>query len=92
MIKVGVIGAGHLGKIHLKIINSSNQNLIGFYDTDETNSKKLSSEYGYKYYNDLDLLLKDIDAAIIVSPTTTHFEISKKCIEAGKHEYLLKNH
>ena len=40
MIKVGVIGAGHLGKIHLKIINSSNQNLIGFYDTDETNSKK----------------------------------------------------
>jgi len=39
MIKVGVIGAGHLGKIHLKIINSSNQNLIGFYDTDETIQK-----------------------------------------------------
>ena len=90
MIKVGVIGAGHLGKIHLKIINSSNQNLIGFYDTDETNSKKLSSEYGYKYYNDLDLLLKDIDAAIIVSPTTTHFEIAKKCIEAGKHIFVEK--
>ena len=51
MIKVGVIGAGHLGKIHLKIINSSNQNLIGFYDTDETNSEKLSSEHGYKYYH-----------------------------------------
>jgi predicted dehydrogenase len=90
MIKVGVIGAGHLGKIHLNIINSSNQNLIGFYDTDETNSEKLSSEYGYKYYNNLDLLLKDIDAAIIVSPTTTHFEIAKKCIEAGKHIFVEK--
>ena len=50
MIKVGVIGAGHLGKIHLNIINASNQNLIGFHDTDIVNSEKLSSECGYKYF------------------------------------------
>ncbi len=90
MIKVGVIGAGHLGKIHLNIINSSNQNLIGFYDTDITNSEKLSSQFGYKYYNNLDLLINNIDAAVIVSPTTTHFEIAKKCIEAGKHIFVEK--
>ena len=33
---------------------------------------------------------RDIDAAIIVSPTTTHFEIAKKCIEAGKHIFVEK--
>ena len=88
MIKVGVIGAGHLGKIHLNIINASNQNLIGFHDTDIVNSEKLSSEYGYKYFSDLDLLINNIDAAVIVSPTTTHFEIAKKCIEAGKHIFV----
>ena len=90
MIKVGVIGAGHLGKIHLNIINASNQNLIGFHDTDIVNSEKLSSEYGYKYFSDLDLLINNIDAAVIVSPTTTHFEIAKKCIEAGKHIFVEK--
>ena len=35
-------------------------------------------------------MLKDIDAAVIVSPTTTHFEIAKKCIEAGKHIFVEK--
>ena len=90
MIKVGVIGAGHLGKIHLNIINASNQNLIGFHDTDIVNSEKLSSECGYKYFSDLDLLINNIDAAVIVSPTTTHFEIAKKCIEAGKHIFVEK--
>ena len=59
MIKVGVIGAGHLGKIHLNIINASNQNLIGFHDTDIVNSEKLSSECGYKYFSDLDLLINN---------------------------------
>ena len=90
MIKVGVIGAGHLGKIHLNIINASNHNLIGFHDTDIVNSEKLSSECGYKYFSDLDLLINNIDAAVIVSPTTTHFEIAKKCIEAGKHIFVEK--
>ena len=90
MIKVGVIGAGHLGKIHLNLINASNQNLIGFHDTDISNSEKLSSEYGYKYFSDLDQLINNIDAAVIVSPTTTHFEIAKKCIEAGKHIFVEK--
>ena len=90
MIKVGVIGAGHLGKIHLNLINASNQNLIGFHDIDISNSEKLSSEYGYKYFSDLDQLINNIDAAVIVSPTTTHFEIAKKCIEAGKHIFVEK--
>ena len=48
MIKVGVIGAGHLGKIHLNILSTSNFNLIGFYDTDVSNSEKLASKKGYR--------------------------------------------
>ena len=90
MIKVGVIGAGHLGKIHLKIIKSSNHKLVGFFDTDKHNSKKLSSDEGYKYFKKLDVLVKSIDAAIIVSPTTTHFKIAKECISKGKHVFIEK--
>ena len=90
MIKVGVIGAGHLGKIHLNILNSSNFDLIGFHDTDLSNSEKLASEKGYKFFKEIDSLIDSIDAAVIVSPTTTHFEIAKKCIENGKHIFVEK--
>ncbi|MBT3281857.1 MAG: Gfo/Idh/MocA family oxidoreductase [Cryomorphaceae bacterium] len=90
MIKVGVIGAGHLGKIHLNILSTSNFNLIGFYDTDVSNSEKLASEKGYQFFKNIDSLIDSIDAAVIVSPTITHFEIAKKCIENGKHIFVEK--
>jgi len=42
MLKVGVIGAGHLGKIHLKLLNQSERyELIGFFDSFEENGKKV---------------------------------------------------
>ena len=90
MIKVGVIGAGHLGKIHLNILSNSNFNLIGFHDTDVENSEKLASEKGYVFFKEIDSLINLIDAAVIVSPTTTHFEIAKKCIKKGKHIFVEK--
>jgi predicted dehydrogenase len=90
MIKVGVIGAGHLGKIHLNILSNSDFNLIGFHDTDVENSEKLASENGYVFFKEIDSLINLIDAAVIVSPTTTHFEIAEKCINKGKHIFVEK--
>jgi len=90
MIKVGVIGAGHLGKIHLNILSTSDFDLVGFYDTDVSNSQKLALEKDYVFFKELHTLLNSIDAAIIVSPTTTHFEIAKKCIENGIHIFVEK--
>lgn len=90
MIKVGVIGAGHLGKIHLNILSNSDFDLIGFHDTDVVNSEKLASEKGYVFFKEIDSLINLIDAAVIVSPTTTHFEIAKKCINNGKHIFVEK--
>ncbi len=90
MIKVGVIGAGHLGKIHLNILNNSDFELVGFYDTDVFNSEKLSQEKGFFFFKELHLLIEKIDAAVIVSPTTTHFEIAKECIDKGKHIFVEK--
>jgi len=90
MIKVGVIGAGHLGKIHLNILNNSDFELVGFHDTDVFNSEKLSQEKGYSFFKEIHLLIEKIDAAVIVSPTTTHFEIAKECINKGKHIFVEK--
>ena len=52
MLKVGVIGAGHLGKIHIKLLKESKRyNLIGFYDNDSSNSKKVSKELSCRYFD-----------------------------------------
>ena len=91
MIKIGVIGAGHLGKIHLKLLNSSKKfDLIGFYDIDKESSEELSKKEGYKYFSKLDTLLSNVDAVDIVSPTTTHFEIAKNVILKNKHVFIEK--
>tara|TARA_E500000331_G_scaffold350031_1_gene394236 strand:+ start:172 stop:1134 length:963 start_codon:yes stop_codon:yes gene_type:complete len=91
MIKIGVIGAGHLGKIHLKLLNSSKKfDLIGFYDIDKESSEELSKKEGYNYFSNLDSLLSNVDAVDIVSPTTTHFQIAKNVILKNKHVFIEK--
>ena len=48
MLNAGVLGAGHLGKIHLRLLNQSEKyNLIGFYDSSEENGKKVEAEFGF---------------------------------------------
>lgn len=91
LIKIGVFGAGHLGKIHLKLLNESKMfNLIGFYDVDPEYSIKIEKEFGYKYFNDSNLLIESSDAIVIVTPTQFHYEIAMRCIEKNKHIFIEK--
>ncbi|WP_407505586.1 Gfo/Idh/MocA family protein [Elizabethkingia miricola] len=91
MLKAGLVGAGHLGKIHLRLLNQSEKyELVGFYDSDAENGKKLQQEFGYKYYNDLDQLLSEIQVLDIVTPTLFHYEYAKKAIEKGIHFFIEK--
>lgn len=91
MLKVGVLGAGHLGKIHLRLLNESHKyELIGFYDPDAINGKKVSQEFGYTYFDNLNKLIDAADVVDIVTPTLSHFECAKKAIEKGKHVFMEK--
>ena len=91
LVKIGVFGAGHLGKIHLKLLNESKKfNLIGFYDVDIEHSLKIEKEFGYKYFNDSNLLIESVDAVAIITPTKFHYEMAIKCIEKNKHIFIEK--
>ena len=53
MLKAGVLGAGHLGKIHLKLLNQSEKyELIGFFDADKDASAAIEQEFGYRSFPD----------------------------------------
>ena len=91
LIKIGVFGAGHLGKIHLKLLNESKMfHLIGFYDVNPEHSKKIEKEFGYKYFNNSNLLIDSSDAIAIITPTKFHYEIAMRCIEKNKHIFIEK--
>jgi len=91
MLKAGVLGAGHLGKIHLRLLQESEEyELVGFYDVNEAYGKAVEKEFGYPYFSDLDSLIKAVDVVDVVTPTLSHFEVGKKAITAGKHLFVEK--
>jgi len=89
--RIALLGAGHLGKIHLKCIRSSGcWDFAGFYDPDDKNAASVVDQYDAKRYPSLDTLLQDVDAVDIVTPTPTHFALASKAIKAGKHVFIEK--
>ena len=91
MLKVGVLGAGHLGKIHLRLLNQSDKyDLVGFYDPDAINGKNVADEFGYTYYDNINALIDAVDVVDIVTPTLSHYECAKKAISKKKHIFIEK--
>ncbi|OSY89082.1 oxidoreductase [Tenacibaculum holothuriorum] len=91
MLKAGVLGAGHLGKIHLRLLQQSEKyELVGFYDPFTENATKVANEFGYKLFNSVEELIDAVDMVDIVTPTLSHFECAKQAIEKGKHIFIEK--
>jgi predicted dehydrogenase len=91
MLKVGVLGAGHLGKIHLRLLQQSEKyELVGFYDPFIENAKIVAEEFGYTLYDSVESLIDDVDVIDIVTPTLSHFDCAKLAIEKGCHVFIEK--
>jgi predicted dehydrogenase len=91
MLKVGVLGAGHLGKIHLRLLQQSEKyELIGFYDPFTENAKKVATEFGYTLFGSVESLIAAVDMIDIVTPTLSHFDCAKLAIENGCHIFIEK--
>jgi predicted dehydrogenase len=90
-LKVGVIGTGHLGKLHTKMFKSiENCELIGIYDSNLDQAKAVSEEFGVPSVTALEDLLSKVDAVAIAATTTAHYELAKKCFEKGVHVFIEK--
>jgi predicted dehydrogenase len=91
MLKAGVLGAGHLGKIHLKLLNQSTKyDLVGFYDANPEAAAAIEAEFGYKRFDTMEALIAACDMVDVVTPTIYHFECAEKVVKAGKHLFIEK--
>jgi predicted dehydrogenase len=91
MIKIGILGAGHLGKIHISLLKEIKEfEIVGFYDADKDVSIRREKELGIKSFDSYEGLSKKCNAVDIVCPTPFHFEYAKQAIKAGKHVFIEK--
>jgi hypothetical protein len=92
MLRIGVLGAGHLGKIHLQCLQrlTDYYSLMGFHDTDPQAASDAALHLGISHYDSYDELLEAVDVVDIVTPTSTHFDLAKKAIQSGKHLFIEK--
>ncbi len=91
MLKIGVIGAGHLGKFHLNNwMEMEGAEVVGFCDTDDANAASVEEKYKLKRFASPDELLDHCDAVDIVAPTTFHFELCALALRKGKHVFVEK--
>jgi len=91
MLKIGVLGAGHLGKIHIKCIQQiPDYELVGFYDPDDENAARVEKEFGIKRYDVLSNLIEDVEVVDIVTPTISHFESASEALKKTRHVFIEK--
>jgi predicted dehydrogenase len=91
MLKVGIFGVGHLGKFHLNNWKEiEDVKVVGFFDPNNENAKKVTADYGIKRFLDEDKLMEACDIIDVVVPTDRHFEICMAAVRKGKHIFVEK--
>lgn len=94
-IRTGLFGLGHLGKTHLKLLKElcserDDVELLGIFDADKEKNELIAKENNFDLNNSAEDLLAKINTAIIVTPTSTHYEIASKCIERNINTFIEK--
>ena len=91
MIKIGIFGAGHLGKIHIKLLKEIKEfSIIGFHDTDKTKISEIEKEFSIKHFDDQEQLINEVDAIDIVTPTISHYNCAANALKNSKHIFIEK--
>ena len=90
-LKIGLIGAGHLGKLHLKLLKEiPSIELVGFFDADAETRKETSELFSLKNFNSTEELLAKTDAVSIAVTTSAHYKIASEALANGQNIFIEK--
>jgi predicted dehydrogenase len=84
MTRVGVIGTGYLGALHARILTEiPTASLIGFVEPNDETANAVAAKHNLKRFDSVAALAKEIDCAVVATPTVTHFDVTRELIEAN---------
>lgn len=92
MLRIGVLGAGHLGKIHIRLLLelTNEYSVVGFYDPNDTNAAAVEEQFGLKRFHAIAELLDEVDCVDIITPTLAHFDCAAQALRKSKHVFIEK--
>ncbi len=92
MLKIGVLGVGHIGKIHIELLLELTEQfeLVGFYDPNDENAAFVEKKFGVKRFETKEELFNLVDCIDIVTPTISHFDCASAAIRKSKHVFIEK--
>lgn len=90
-LRIGVVGVGHLGSLHAKMLSDMpGTRFIGVVDTDLARAETVASTYGVRAYATLEEMLSEADAVTVATTTSTHCAVAQEALTRGKHVFLEK--
>jgi predicted dehydrogenase len=90
-LNIGVIGTGHLGKLHTKLLNEiNNARLVGIFDANSNQAQTVANELNVKAFDNLDQLLENVKAVSIAATTSAHYDLAKYCFEKNVNVFIEK--
>lgn len=90
-VKVGVAGVGHMGKEHARIYSELQEaELVGVHDSNPDTARKIAAKCKTRAFGSLEEMVDAVDAASIVTPTSTHLAIAEPFLKRGKHVLVEK--
>ncbi|MDL1894021.1 Gfo/Idh/MocA family oxidoreductase [Sphingobacteriales bacterium CHB3] len=88
---IGVVGVGHLGSLHAKMLAEIDDvTLAGVFDTNTTKAESVATEFGTKACSTYAELVGSVDALTVATTTSTHFEVARTALVQGKHVFIEK--
>lgn len=88
---IGVLGAGHLGRIHIQqLLEIPEWDLVGFYDPDPEKTAKIHAEFGIPVLGSVAEVVARASAVDIVTPTLSHHDCAAQALQAGRHVFIEK--
>lgn len=92
MLKVGVLGAGHLGKIHIRLLKELEDvyDFVGFYDPNPEQAAQVAKEFSTRAFSSIEEIIDHVDVVDIVTPTLAHFDCASMALKASRHVFIEK--
>lgn len=91
-LRIGVIGAGSMGRNHVRILSveKGSFEFAGFYDADQSRANEIAKQFAVTAFPSVEALLEQVDAVTIAAPSSLHKEIALEAVRHGVHALVEK--
>jgi len=81
--RAGVVGTGYLGRLHARILTEMDVTAVGFVEMNDAVASEVEQNLKLRRFESVAALAKEIDCAVVATPTITHFDVARELLEAG---------